>query len=104
MCAADRAVPLDIEEAYRCGSHAVALAEQGQTGVMAAIRRAAGEEYQCEYVTAPLGEVAANAKPMPDEYINQEGNFVTDAFLDYLRPLVGAMPNYAQLSNKNVQL
>ena len=104
MCAADRAVPLDVEEAYGCGRHAVALAVEGQTGVMAAMRRGATAEYQCEYVTAPLGEVAVNAKPMPDEYINQEGNFVTAAFLEYLRPLVGAMPNYAQLSNKRAQL
>jgi 6-phosphofructokinase 1 len=100
MCAADRGLPLDIEEAYGCGQHAVALAAAGQTGVMVAMRRAAGPQYQCEFVTAPLNEVAVNAKPMPDEYINREGNFVTDAFLDYLRPLIGPLPKYAQLSAK----
>jgi 6-phosphofructokinase 1 len=100
MCAADRAVPLDIDEAYGCGQHAVALAEQGNTGVMVAMQRAEGEAYRCEFVTAPLSEVAVNAKPMPDEYINEAGNFVTEAFLDYLRPLVGPLPQYAQLTNK----
>ncbi len=39
-----------------------------------------------------------------EEYINEEGNFVSDAFLDYLRPLVGEMPVYGRLSNKRVSL
>jgi ATP-dependent phosphofructokinase / diphosphate-dependent phosphofructokinase len=99
MCAADRAVPLDVDEAYGCGRHAVALAKENQTGVMVAMRRGAGDAYRCEFVTAPLGEVAVNAKPMPDAYINAEGNFVTEAFLDYLRPLVGPMPTFARLAN-----
>ncbi len=102
MCAADRAVALDIDEAYGCGRRAVTMASEGATGVMVAMRRPAGAEYKCEYVAAPLSDVAVNAKPMPDEFINAEGNFVTDAFLDYLRPLVGEMPKYAQLSNKRV--
>jgi len=42
--------------------------------------------------------VAAKAKPMPDEYINQDANYVTDAFLEYLRPLVGELPEYTRLA------
>jgi 6-phosphofructokinase len=104
MCAADRAVQLDIDEAYGCGQHAVALAAEGQTGVMVAMRRADGDAYKCEFVTAPLSEVAVNAKPMPDEYINSEGNFVTEAFMDYLMPLIGEMPVYGQLGNKKISI
>ncbi len=104
MCASDRTVQLDIDEAYGCGQHAVALAAEGKTGVMVAMRRAEGDQYKCEFVTAPLGEVAVNAKPMPDEYINQEGNFVTEAFMEYLMPLVGAMPEHGQLGNKKVSI
>ena len=29
---------------------------------------------------------------MPDAFINRAGNHVTQAFLDYARPLVGALP------------
>ncbi len=104
MCAADRAVPLDVDEAYGCGRYAVSLAGEGRTGVMVAMQRAAGADYKCEFVTAPLGDVAVNARPMPDEYINAEGNFVTDAFLEYLRPLVGDMPTCGRLSNNKVTL
>ena len=102
MCAADRAVQQDLDEAYNCGAKAVELAAQGETGVMVAMQRAAGTEYVCEYITAPLSEVAVNAKPMPDEFINAEGNFVTPAFMDYLNPLVGEMPQYARLSDARV--
>ena len=45
----------------------------------------------------PLAEVAIRAKPMPDEFITPEGNFVTPACLEYLRPLVGPLPEYARL-------
>ncbi len=104
MCAADRAVQQDIDEAFTCGRKAVEHAAQGTTGVMVAMRRAAGSEYRCEYTTAPLSEVAVHAKPMPDEYINAEGNFITEAFLDYLRPLIGEMPSYAQLAGVPIKL
>ena len=102
MCAADRAVQQDLDEAYNCGAKAVELAADGVTGVMVAMKRADGDEYVCEYVTAPLGDVAVNAKPMPDEFINADGNFVTEAFMDYLNPLVGEMPKYARLSDAKV--
>ncbi|MCK4850799.1 MAG: diphosphate--fructose-6-phosphate 1-phosphotransferase [Phycisphaerae bacterium] len=97
MCAADRAVQLDIDEAYMCGRQAVDLAKHGKTGLMVTLQRTAGSEYACITGTAALNEVAIKAKPMPDEYINAAGNFVTDAFLDYLRPLVGRLPKYATL-------
>lgn len=104
MSAADRAVPQDLDEAYQCGAQAVELAAAGETGVMVAMQRAPGDEYVCEYVTAPLGEVAVNARPMPDAYINEAGNFVTEAFMEYLHPLVGRMPQYARLSDQRVEL
>lgn len=103
MCAADRVVQRDIDEAYTCGQKAVEFAAQGMSGVMVAMRRAAGKEYQCEFTAVALAEVAVRAKPLPDEYINAAGNFVTDAFLDYLQPLIGDMPNYARLAGVPVK-
>jgi 6-phosphofructokinase 1 len=97
MCAMDRAVELDLEEAYGCGREAVRLAEAGRSGVMVALERGPGAPYRVRYGTAALAEVAAKSKPMPPEYINPEGNFVTEAFLRYIRPLVGPIPEYASL-------
>jgi 6-phosphofructokinase 1 len=98
MCAADRANPGDIEEAYACGRRAVELATQGTSGVMVSIVRESSDPYRCSLGTAPLAEVALGAKPMPDEYINAEGNYVTQACLDYLKPLIGPLPGYVRLA------
>jgi 6-phosphofructokinase len=99
MCAADRTVQLDIDEAYMCGKKAVELAAEGNTGLMVTLVREPGSDYSCTTGTASLSEVAVKAKPMPDEFINSEGNFTTDAFLDYARPLVGPLPQYIRLEN-----
>ncbi len=99
MCAADRAVATDFDEAYMCGKAAVKLASQGKTGLMVTLVRNPGKKYSCTTGTADLAEVAVKAKPMPDEYVNAEGNFVSEAFLDYVRPLIGVMPKYARLAN-----
>jgi len=95
MCAADRAVKLDIENAYMCGQAAVELAKDGKTGLMVTLERLKTDKFTTG--TIDLEQVAIKAKPIPDEFINKEGNFVTDAFLQYLRPLVGPLPDYARL-------
>ncbi len=99
MCAADRAVQSDTDEAFLCGQKAVELALSDTTGVMVTLQREPGAEYKCTTGTIPLNEVAIKARPLPDEYINAEGNFITDEFLEYLKPLVGPMPEYVKLEN-----
>lgn len=37
---------------------------------------------------------------MPRNFINQQGNFPSDAMLEYLRPLAGEMPELARLKYK----
>ncbi len=96
MCAADRAVQQDIDEAFMAGQKAVELAKDGTTGVMVSLVRSCNAPYECTTGTAPLSDVAVEAKPMPDEYINADGDFVTDAFMDYIRPLIGDMPKYVK--------
>jgi 6-phosphofructokinase 1 len=105
MCGADRAVKLDIDEAYGCGREAVRLAEQGIGGVMVTIERDSkhGEAYRSRYGTIPLRDVANAARPMPDKFIRRDGMFVTKAFLDYAQPLVGELPTYASLTIKRTK-
>jgi ATP-dependent phosphofructokinase / diphosphate-dependent phosphofructokinase len=100
MCAADRAVKLDIDEAYGCGREAVKLAEKGGSGVMVTIERVSkpGEPYRSVFGTIPLKDVANFERPMPDNFISRDGLFVTKAFLDYVAPLVGDLPTYANLT------
>ncbi|MDR3110107.1 MAG: 6-phosphofructokinase [Planctomycetaceae bacterium] len=97
MSAADRCTALDIEEAYNCGKRAVELAANGTSGVMVTIVRDSIKPYKSSYATVPLSEVALGEKPMPDEFIDDENLFVTEKCLEYLRPLVGELPEYARL-------
>lgn len=104
MCASDRASALDLEEAYLCGQRALELAGEGKTGLMVSIVRGSENGSYCtELGTASLADVAVKAKPMPDEYIDESSLFVTQAFVDYLRPLVGELPEFADLVYKPVK-
>lgn len=105
MCAADRAVKLDINDAFGCGKHAVQLAEKGESGVMVTIQRTSkpGEPYKSEFGTIPLSEVANTERPMPDKYITKDGMFVTKSFLNYAAPLIGELPEYANLTIKRAK-
>jgi 6-phosphofructokinase len=99
MCAADRAMRLDLREAYACGRQAVKLAMKAQGGVMVTIERLSkpGKPYRAGFGTIPLKEVANHERPMPDEYIDESGMDVTPEFLKYAAPLVGELPEYGQL-------
>jgi ATP-dependent phosphofructokinase / diphosphate-dependent phosphofructokinase len=105
MCAADRAVKLDIDEAFGCGKEAVRLAGNGTSGVMVTIDRVSkrGEPYACEFGTIPLGEVANAERPMPPKFISKDGLFVTKAFLDYANPLIGELPEFFDLDLKKAK-
>jgi hypothetical protein len=97
MCGADRAVATDIEEAWICGRRAVELALEGKSGVMVTMDRVSNDPYKIEYSTAPLDAVAVEAKPMPAEFVDAENLYVTDACIEYLRPLIGELPKYVKL-------
>ena len=46
--------------------------------------------YSVNYQLENLSDIAGKTRHMPDEYINESGNGVTDAFKYYLRPLLGS--------------
>jgi 6-phosphofructokinase len=97
MCAIDRASKVDLEEAYLCGVKAIELAEEDVSGVMVSILRASSSPYRIKLSAISLDEVALGIKPLDDKYINTRGNFVTDKYLDYIKPLVGELPAYSEL-------
>ncbi len=78
----------DRDEAYMCGREAVKAALKGENGKMVTLIRQSNKPYKCVTGLASLSDVAAAEKIVPDEYINPGGNFVTDAMLDYVQPLV----------------
>ena len=94
-----RASEIDLDEAYRCGTEAVKLAEKGESGVMVTIKRVSNKPYKIKFGKVPLQEVAVSAKPMPPEYFNKDGNNVSSKFIDYMKPLAGEIPKFVKLEN-----
>lgn len=92
-----RASKIDLDEAFRCGVEAVKIAEKGETGVMVTIVRTSNNPYAIEFGKARLNDVAVSAKPMPLNYFNSEGNFVSPLFIDYMKPLAGELPEFVRL-------
>ncbi len=91
-----RSVELDQLEAYAAGQDAVRLALEGETGHMVTIERLSNDPYESTFGKIALHEVAVKAKPMPREFFNEAGNFVSPAFLDYIRPLIGDLPEFVK--------
>ncbi|MFZ6645002.1 6-phosphofructokinase [Undibacterium sp. TJN25] len=78
---------VDQREAREVGEKAVQFAMWGQRDGSVAIKR--NGAYSVEYELLPLEAVAGKTRVMEDEFINAGGTGVTDAFLNYLRPLLG---------------
>jgi 6-phosphofructokinase len=84
---------VDQIEAREAGERAVQIAISTTHQGSIAIQRVG--QYAVDYKLVPLSQVAAKTKYMPDEFINKEGNNVTEAFKTYLRPLLGTQMKYA---------
>jgi 6-phosphofructokinase 1 len=81
---------VDREEAVLVGREA---AVAGHTGVMVGIRRKGGEEYGIETPLIPIEEVMLNERVMPEDYINERGNDITESFARWCKPLIdGDLP------------
>ena len=83
--------PVDVKEARQCGVAAVKYAMKEISGSVA-IKRLSGSKYKMELFRTDLKNVAEKTKSMPDEFINSQGNGITDAFVKYALPLTGGLP------------
>ena len=80
---------VDRDEAVIAGAEAVKAAMEGQTGVMIGFERLPGAEYKVKPIRIPIEQVMLTERTMPAEFINERGNDVTDAFVEWCRPLIG---------------
>lgn len=90
---------VDATEARLVGTVAAReSAKEGTSGTSVAMRRKAeSKRYEIETFLTPLSTVARETKHMPAEYI-KDGNDITQAYIDYAMPLVGALPEVGSLS------
>ncbi|BEP28212.1 6-phosphofructokinase [Helicovermis profundi] len=79
---------IDQREAREVGEKAAQYAMWNNSDGSIVINRTGF--YSVDYDFVPLDKIAGKTRYMPDEFINEEGNHVTDAFKYYLRPLVGS--------------
>ncbi len=97
------ASPIDLAEAYEVGRAAVRHAVEGQDGRMVTLVRESSEPYRWTTGLAPLEKIANAERKVPDAFISADGNDVTEAFLGYVRPLIGPpLPHYARLERTKV--
>ena len=79
---------IDQHEAREVGERAVQMAMWNDTDGSVTIKRTGN--YSVDYVMEDFNAIAGQTRYMPDEFINKEGNNVTDAFKLYVRPLLGS--------------
>jgi 6-phosphofructokinase 1 len=82
---------VDLDEAYRVGCHAVAVARNDGNGYMATILRDRTRGgYSVTYDKVPLEQVAARDRSFPERWLSPDRIDVTDEFVEYARPLIGS--------------
>lgn len=78
----------DIDEAFMVGGAAVKAADEGDTGKMVVIDRVSDDPYMSTAGIYDVHRIANNEKVVPREWVNKEGNYVTEEFVDYVQPLI----------------
>lgn len=105
------ASPVDMQEARLVGEKAVEYCMRGDIDGSVIIKRVGTEddEYAIETEYIELKKIADPSRPsheqikrVPDDFINADGNDVTEDFIKYARPLVGKLPQKGFLSYKIV--
>ena len=79
---------VDILEAYQVGGAAVKAADEGDSGKMVILNRLSDDPYQSGTELKDVHKIANDEKLVPRSWVNEEGNYVTDAFVNYVRPLI----------------
>jgi len=93
----------DRQEAMQVGVGAVTLLANGQSGGMVTLERLSDDPYRCRLSVAPLADVANAEKLMPREFVNDDGNMITQSFIEYALPLVdGPFPLLARLKGEQI--
>jgi 6-phosphofructokinase 1 len=87
---------VDAREARRIGRMAVKFSSADQPEGSVAMRRLPGASYSIDMFLTPLATVAKEIKRMDASFL-AEGNNVTEAFVSYVRPLVGELPRVGSL-------
>ena len=70
------------------GGAAVKAADEGDTGEMVILERISDDPYQCTTSLRNVHKVSNVEKVVPRKWINEDGDYVTEEFLNYVKPLI----------------
>lgn len=83
---------VDAREAREVGRQAVRYSSDSSNMELSVVmKRVSNSPYKIELDKTSIKNVAKDTKHLSDEYI-KDGNDITQAFIDYAKPLVGALP------------
>lgn len=108
-CAGHLTSKTDTDEAYVAGATAVQALAQGKTNLMVVFNRVSNDPYKIEISTECLDSIANAVKHLPEEWITEGGDYVTQELIDYVKPLivgendieyVNGMPRYSKINPK----
>ena len=91
-CASHIASATDLEESDIVGRAAVDAAVNGETAKMMCFERLPGEKYAVRVFPEDIRKIANLIRKVPDEFINADGNDITDAGIDFIAPLILGEP------------
>ena len=78
----------DINEAFQVGYAACKAAEDGKTGMMITIDRVCNDPYQVGFGIYDIHAIANVERPVPAEWIINEGTDLSEEYIKYARPLI----------------
>ncbi len=78
----------DIMEAMEAGAASIRAAFEGNTGKMVVFERYSQDPYINVTALKDISKIANEARTVPREWINEDGDFVTQDFIDYAKPLI----------------
>lgn len=84
---------VDVEEAVLVGKEAAKAVISGESGKMIALSRNNGDGYNISTTAVDIKEVMMFEKKVPENFINEAKNGVTEEFIKWCEPLVGSIGN-----------
>lgn len=79
---------VDVDEAFMVGGAAVKAADEGDSGKMVVIDRVSDDPYQSAAGIYDVHRIANHEKLVPRNWVNEEGDYVTEEFINYIEPLI----------------
>ena len=89
-CAGHLTSRIDVTEAFNTGGAAVKAAFNGLTGHVITLKRVSDDPYMCITEPADVHFIANIEKKVPLEWISDDGAYVKEELIHFIRPLIQA--------------